>query len=150
MNRFDDSTRRRLATGWEPRVQTLREYARSVGASERAIRNWRARFLGVEQLAVPAGTGPVPLQAAVVALKARLVELDAAVDAARAAAEGCRQALDAVAGSQALGPEGVGDLAEEQQGGRQAPAADTAALPPAPEPEPTRPVPMPGPGFISW
>ena len=144
MNRFDDSTRRRLATGWEPRVQTLREYARSVGASERAIRNWRARFRGQVQQVVPAGTGPVPLQAAVVALKARLVELDAAVDAAGAAAAACRQALDAVAGSQALGPEGVGDLAEE----RQVTAADAAAPPPASEP--LWPVPMPGPGFISW
>ncbi len=72
MKVFDDETRRRLATGWDSRVCTAREYANTVGASERALRVWRARY---QVGAVPQRHDSVPLddaQDALWAVAARL------------------------------------------------------------------------------
>jgi hypothetical protein len=58
MAKFTDEARRRLATGWDPRVCTLREYAHRNGVSERALRGWRAR-LRHQEAAVDALQGAV-------------------------------------------------------------------------------------------
>lgn len=100
MARFiSDEARRRLATGWDPHVCTLREYARQTGVSERAIRNWRARLRHDGGTAVSGGNTAVPfsIQAVVTALQQRLEELEAAVGAARAAVTAAQATLDAAA-----------------------------------------------------
>lgn len=94
MTRFDDSTRRRLATGWDPRVSTLRDYARQHSVSERALRNWRTKYPVTKDSPVPARHLDVPAGAAADALLARLAALDQALDAARAALGAARAALD--------------------------------------------------------
>lgn len=97
MPKFTDETRRRLATGWDPRVCTLREYARQNGVSERAVRLWRSQFRREEGSAMPSGIVAVPPQATVAALQARLEDLQATVDALQANLAALRAVLDAAA-----------------------------------------------------
>jgi hypothetical protein len=97
MAKFTDETRRRLATGWDPRVCTLREYALQNGVSERAIRGWRAQLRREEVSVVPGGNAAVPPQATVDALQARLEDLQAAVDALQANVAAVRAVLDTAA-----------------------------------------------------
>lgn len=132
MAKFTGETRRRLATGWDPRVSTLRQYAKDNGVSERAIRNWRARLRHDGGIAVPGGNAPVPLQAVVNTLQQRLAELEAAVDAALVAADAARATLHAVAAH--------GDLPGSTEAAGNAPATDA---------RPLAPVPMPRPG-LTW
>lgn len=153
MGRFiSDETRRRLATGWDPRVSTLRQYAKDNGVSERAIRNWRARLRHDDGITVPGDSDAVPLRAVVVTLQERLTELEAAVDAARDAVAAARVALEAcrpVTG-------GAGETSDDCHDGEQH-ATAAGAAPEAAEVQghaahdahAVRPVPMPAPGF-SW
>jgi transposase-like protein len=148
MASFTDETRRRLATGWDPRACTAREYARQNGVSERAIRNWRRRFGCSAQPSMPPSTTSVPLQTTVDALQARLGDLELAVDAARAALAACRAALAAVAVPEETG----GPVERRPDGDKLVVTVETRAAPPVartPEAEALRPVPMPSPGF-SW
>jgi len=135
-SKFSDETRRRLAAGWDPRVCTLREYARQNGVSERAIRLWRARFRSGEGPTVPAGTASVPLQAVVNALQIRLEELEAAVDAVRAAVHAARAALDVAPVTDSVPSD---KNAQAEANPRH--SADVEAL---------RPKPMPAPGTMYW
>jgi hypothetical protein len=93
MTKLDDETRRAIATGWNPHVQTMKEYAASVGVSERAIRKYRARWCRGASEPVPAEHAAVPLQAALDALQGRLGALDVALDVARGALADARAAL---------------------------------------------------------
>jgi hypothetical protein len=148
MAKFNDETRRRLATGWDPRACTLREYARANSVSERAIRTWRRRYLGEQPQAVAPRHASVPLQTTVDALQARLGDLELAVDAARAAVAACGATLTA-----APVPEETGGPVERRPDGEKlVVTVETRAAPPVartPEAEALRPVPMPSPGF-SW
>lgn len=107
MAKFTDETRRRLATGWDPRVCTLREYARQNGISERAIRGWRARFRGEEGSAVLRGKVAVP-EATVHALHTRLEDLEAAADSLQASIAAVRAILDSAAAACRPAPAGTG------------------------------------------
>jgi hypothetical protein len=135
MGRFiSDETRRQLATGWDPRVSTLRQYATENGVSERAIRNWRARLRHDGGISVPGGRADVPLQTAVVALHERLEDLESAVDAAREAVAAARALLDSVraetAGIEMLQPAAV----EPVPVAASTPAETTATPLPIPRP----------------
>jgi hypothetical protein len=118
MAKLDDETRRAIATGWNPHVQTMKEYARSVGFSERAVRKYRARFSVLPPEPVPAERAAVPLQAALDALQDRLGGLDVALEAARGALAVARAALAAcrtvpvagVAQAVSSGPDLVGPV----------------------------------------
>jgi hypothetical protein len=97
MKPFDPETRRRLATGWDPRVCSARDYARSVGVSERALRLWRAQLAGDERPVMPARHWAVPQPEVLDGLQARLADLDVALDAVRAVLAACRACVDAAA-----------------------------------------------------
>jgi transposase-like protein len=139
MGRFiSDETRRRLATGWDPHVSTLRKYATENGVSERAIRNWRARLRHESGISQPAGSAAVPLLAVVDALQARLRELEAAVEAAREAVAAAHSLLDS--------------MSAETAGGVMLRTVVVEAMPPSAStpPEPTAmPMPIPRPG-VFW
>ncbi|BDG08230.1 hypothetical protein [Anaeromyxobacter paludicola] len=122
MKAFDDETRRRLATGWNPHACTAREYAASVGIGERTLRLWRARYLGEERSAVPPRHAGVPLDGTVEALQARLVEFEARLDAALAGLAACRAALETL-GSSRCGQGGNVDVGDDRED------TGTAALP---------------------
>lgn len=144
MNWFDDSTRRRLATGWNPRVITLREYARQNGVSERALRNWRRKYGVKESPPVPPRHPDVPAGAAADALLAKLAALDQAVDAARAALSAVRAALDEGSAGAGVTEEVVSAERRERQPSPPAEAASvTTREPPAAVEVPTEPVPKP-------
>lgn len=130
MAKFTDEARRRLATGWNPRVCTLREYARRNGVSERAVRLWRSQLRVAQGSAAPGGSTTAQLQHAVDALRARLVGLEEAVDAARDAVAAAEVALVAAAACRTV-PAGTGARIE------------------AHEPLPARPKPMPR-GVVFW
>lgn len=131
MAKFTDEARRRLATGWDPRVCTLREYARRNGVSERAVRLWRSLLRGGQNSPVPGAGSAVPLRDAIDALHARLVGLEEAVDAARDAVAAAEVALIAAAACRAV-PAGTGARVETQE-----------------PPPPARPKPMPRSG-VFW
>jgi len=95
MKKLDDETRRAIATGWNPHVQTMKEYAASVGVSERAVRKYRARFGAGAPEAVPAERAAVPLLAALDALQDRLGGLEAILADVRAALADARAAVAA-------------------------------------------------------
>lgn len=91
MKEFSDEDRRRLATGWDPGVCTAREYASTVGVSERALRGWRARYQGEQEKSVPLGAALDEFQA----FEARLAALETAVDDLRAVVARCKATVDA-------------------------------------------------------
>lgn len=128
-----DEARRAIATGWNPHVQTMKEYARSVGVSERAVRKYRARFSAETRQTVPPARASVPLLDAVEAIQARLAALEAGLDAALAAVAALRATVEASA-AHADVPGGT----EPVEG---VPAPDARPLPPLPA------VPMPPPGY---
>lgn len=130
MARFDDETRRRLATGWDPRVCTITEYAHQNGVSERAVRLWRARLRHEGGIELPGGKDDVPLQAIVTALQQRLADLEAGIDAALATVAATRATLEAM---------------EEHCGVPAGTDAPATVVPSSPGPLP--PVPMPTQGF---
>lgn len=136
MAKLTDEARRAIATGWNPHVQTMKEYAHSVGVSERAVRKYRARFSAEARQPMPAARAPVPLLEAVDAVLARLAELEAGVDAALAAVATLRATVEAEAARADVpgGTQPVEDVA----------APDAQPLPPLPA------VPMPPPGMFFW
>lgn len=130
MAKFTDEARRRLATGWDPRVSTLREYARQNGVSERALRGWRERLRHESGKEVPAGNAAVPPYAAVDGLHARLEALEATATDLQANIAAVRAILDAALARYAVPP---GTSATEGA---------------KPEPVVIERKPMPAPGFI--
>jgi transposase-like protein len=145
--KLTDDDRRRLAAGWDPRVSTARDYGRSVGVSERALRVWRAKFVADQQTAMPERHTTVPPAHTLEVLHARLLEADAAVDAARAAVAACRSVLDAAAASAASsGISTPGDGCQvvavvPEPGSADANATDVARIPGEPAVEPHGPAP---------
>lgn len=108
MSRLDDSTRARIAAGWEPSGLGQAEYAKAVGIRPRTLRAWRALYQTEEHQGAPADDA---ITQALNTLLARLADVDREVDAARAAAAACKVLLHAAAPLEpALG--GVTEVAE--------------------------------------
>jgi DNA-binding transcriptional regulator YiaG len=90
--KLDNQARSRIAAAWRPSGLSQAEYAKAVGVSTRAIRQWSARFPCGDERPERADDA---ITEALNTLQAGLADIERAVDAARAAAAACMVVLEA-------------------------------------------------------